>query len=79
MQTLAIWLIFFGSLPPLYLIFRIFFDWILYQLLPEKKVLVEFEGGNGKAEQVVLTGKTQKELYKKAIQALRSRDVTGRE
>ncbi|HFQ2072444.1 TPA: hypothetical protein ACHP08_003157 [Providencia stuartii] len=74
MQALAIWLLFFGLLPLLYLLFRILFDWIAYLLLPKKTIIVEFEGSNGTTDRAILTGKTQKELYKKAIEALRSRD-----
>lgn len=77
MQSLAIWLLFFGCLPLSYLIFRVSFDWIAYQLLPKKEVLVEFESSNGEIERFVITGKTQKELYEKAAKAVRSKSANN--
>lgn len=72
METVAIWLLFFGSLPVLYWGFRIVFDSIIGFFMPEHIIEIEVEQEDGSWKSTIVDVSDDDDFYEAAMAALRS-------
>ncbi|WP_120513969.1 hypothetical protein [Photobacterium salinisoli] len=72
MEAVAIWLLFFGSLPVLYWSFRLIFDSVAAFFLSEHIVELEVEQEDGSWKSTVVDVSNDEDFYNVAMKALRS-------
>ncbi|WP_332399275.1 hypothetical protein [Vibrio metschnikovii] len=73
MNTVAIWLLFFGALPLLYWGFRLAFDSVVNRFIPAHKITIEVEQPDGSYKSCLLDVSHDDKFYDFAMAVIRKR------